>query len=182
MPVLERADDETAAEMPRFLRLWSASCFSSFAPARVSLRIIRCLSGAGRRLRCCVSAQDRRDTLSSAYRFFRHIFPSPSCILRPDGRMPAVPFLKQIHEKLSLSIRQHRAVKSRNKPSAARFRKSRHRTALSLSHYNNGRYGTEILRKLRNAPPPKRYPAPLSCLTALGGSGFPATERLQTEA
>lgn len=128
------------------------------------------------------SAQDRRDTLSSAYRFFRHIFPSPSCILRPDGRMPAVPFLKQIHEKLSLSIRQHRAVKSRNKPSAARFRKSRHRTALSLSHYNNGRYGTEILRKLRNAPPPKRYPAPLSCLTALGGSGFPATERLQTEA
>ena len=56
MPVLERADDETAAEMPRFLRLWRASCFSSFAPARVSLRIIRCLSGAGRRLRCCVSA------------------------------------------------------------------------------------------------------------------------------
>ena len=47
MPVSERADDETAAEMPRFLRLWSASCFSSFAPARVSLRIIRCLSGAG---------------------------------------------------------------------------------------------------------------------------------------
>ena len=127
------------------------------------------------------SAQDRRDTLSSAYRFFRHTFPSPSCILRPDGRMSAVPFLKQIHEKLSLSIRQHRAVKSRNKPSAARFRKSRHRTALSLSHYNNGRYGTEILRKLRNAPPPKRYPAPLSCLTALGGSGFPATKRLQTE-
>ena len=56
MPVLERADDETAAEMPRVLRLWSASWFSSFAPARVSLRIIRWRSGGVRRLRCFVSS------------------------------------------------------------------------------------------------------------------------------